>query len=295
MKRFADIKLDDGSFKRTNVWEVKRGKIKNPEIWSNIKFYSTHKKIENKKILFFVNASPNSYFRYKSENDNPNKGKDETLTHELCKEIISEIKDLNFKIYNDYYKFKVIDSEIEHRIDTPNGTYVVDIFVKFEQSIPNYLKIKWNGILAIEIFVHHKCEQDKITNLKAAMVPVIQVRISDKLWIDESKELSLKDIENKKAFLTSYFEKEIFAQLLLDPSSEEYNEMIENSKLIQKINELELDNKKKAEIIQSEQNTINKLRSDNLSFSEKYNMLANEQNKFQSSIWYKFYKFFNKN
>ncbi|WP_207715356.1 hypothetical protein [Clostridium saccharoperbutylacetonicum] len=280
----------------TDVWKVRRGKKNEPREWKDIKFFSTHKRIENRKELIFVNTKPNPHFRYKKLDDiGSHKGHDETLTHELCIEILSEISVMTFKIGNDSYKIYVSDCEIEYKIETSNALYFVDLFLKFDKSEPEWLVTKWNGIVAVEVYVTHKTGEVKRKDLFDSGIPVIEIDVSKKFYIDETREISEEDINEKKSFISKYYEKEIFAKLLANPSSKEYLTMID--KLKKQIYILQKQNGEQNSELQQKNKMINKLKLDYMDLNNRIihkdnelSIIREQNERLKKTFWYKLFK-----
>jgi hypothetical protein len=256
VKRFAYIKKGD-KYTKTNVWKMRKLKQEDEKVFKEIIFYSTHYKIENRRRMSFVNRKPNAYFKYLSNKDNI-VSTDESLTHEICKELISDMKILKFKTPKKVFTIYAHESEIEYEIKCKNSKFYIDIFVNFQKSDPASLVTKWNGALAIEVFVSHKTEEKKIDKLYENGYAVVEVDIPNWLKIDESKEVSEEYYELMKSKILKYFSEGIRSNIISNPSSREY-------KLLYKIHE--------------QNEVIKRIKEDNLN---KTNNLSdtNEKNKY---------------
>ncbi len=301
MKRFADI-LVNGIYVRTNIWEVCRGEKQEPHKWENIRFWSTHRK--NKIEMFPVRKKPNSFFKYKNSNEaKSHEGHDVTLTHEVVQDIVANLKEITFKVNNKggrVYKIFVSDWEIEELITTPNGNYYVDILFKFNKSEPENLVLQWNGKVAVEIHVTNAVKPTKVKDLLEYGIPILEHTVSKKLYIDESRELSEEDIIKKKQFLSIYYEKEIYVNLLEDYYSKEYIAM-EIPKLQKQVALQKEDNAQLRSNLQKYIEYANRLKNENTSLNGQLSSTNNELNKikvqnelFKKSFWYKLYKVFTK-
>ncbi len=304
MKRFA-YKFENGEYEMTNVWEVYRGEKQDPHRWENVKFFSTHRKIENRKEMIYVRKKPKYHFRYKSNADvQAHEGRDTTITHEVIQDIVAELKEITFKLTNKenkVYKIYVSDSEIEEIVKTPNGNYFVDVLLYFEKSEPELLALKWNKKVAVEIHVTNEVKPTKIKDLQDSGIPIIEINVSKKLYIDESSELTVEDIKQKKEFIKSYYEKEIFANLVGDYSSKEYKLVQKIAELNNKIKLLEEENaqqnvqlQKYKEDSEALKAIVNGLRKQLGSKEMELSTLKNELEEIKKSIWHKLYKTFKK-
>ncbi len=301
MKRFADI-IVNGSYVRTNIWEVCRGEKQDPHKWKNITYWSTHRR--NKIEMFPVRKKPNSFFKYKNANEGKShEGHDVTLTHEVVQDIVANLKEVTFKVNNRggrVYKIYVSNWEIEELIKTPNGNYYIDILFKFNKSEPESLVLQWNGRVAVEIHVTNAVKPTKVKDLLEYGIPILEHTVSKKLYIDESRELTLEDISKKKQFLGTYYEKEIYVNLLEDYYSKEYIAM-EIPRLQKQVSSLEEENAQLSNKLQKHIEYVNRLKSENTSLSgqiisknNELNTIKIENEQFKKTLWYKLYKVFTK-
>jgi len=294
LKRFAYQYLD-GNCTMTNVWKVRRIKHEQPHLYNKLVFKSTHKKESNRRIMSFVERKPNNYFKYlNTDSAKSHEGHDVTLTHEICQKIISELEILTFQCGDDIYKIYVSDCEIEKEIKTPQGNYFVDIFVEFNKSEPESLVLQWNGKVAIEIFVTNPVAPVKVDDLYNVGINIIQVRVSDKLKIDESTEISEEEILQKENFIAGYFRKVIYGRILKKYYSKEYLEMKEIEELKSRISLLEKQmNQKNDEsqqlVLQIKQLNVenDKLRQQKNDLEKTVMLFDGENKKLKESFWYK--------
>lgn len=308
MKRFAYLH-QDGNYIKTNVWEERRQKKENPREFEERTYVSTHKKIENRIPLFFVDRKPNAYFRYPSGSSREDYiGQGESLTHELCKEAISELKTLKFISGKNEFIIYVDEVEIEQKVEINGNRYYTDIFIWFNKSKPSYLVNKWGGKLAIEIYVTHETPEKKMRDFLNEGIPIIEIKISEKFRVDESRQMSSQEILRIKNTITQYYEEKIFGKILSNPESEEYKKMVEISQLKKTIEKLEEKNslleneiKKKnlyVQELQTENNTlksqIENLYTDNRNLKINLETLKIENEKLKDPLLKKiFNKFFN--
>lgn len=300
MKRFA-YKFENGEYKMTNVWEVYRGEKQDPHRWEDMKYFSTHRKIENRKEMRPVRRKPNYYFKYKSLADvKAHEGHDTTLTHEVVQDIISELKEITFVIKNrgnKIYKIYVSDREIEQEIKTPNGDYFVDILFEFDKSEPESLVLQWNGSVAVEIHVTNEVKPTKVKDLLDLGIPILEHTVSKKFYTDESREITEAGIIEKKQFLSRYYEKEIYVNLLADYYSKEYLTMMEIQTLKEQVASLEKQNALQSNELQQYKACANNLKVENASLSRQLNekdkelsIVKGENAQLKKSLWYKLSK-----
>lgn len=302
MKRFA-YKYENGEYEKTNVWEVYRGRKADPHRWENMQYFSTHKKIENRKEMSYVQRKPNYYFKYKSLKDvKSHEGHDTTLTHEVVQDIISNLNEITFVLKNrgnKVYKIYVSDWEVEQEIKTPNGDYFVDILFKFEKSEPESLVLQWNGTVAVEIHVTNEVKPTKVKDLLDFGIPILEHTVSKKFYIDESRELTEADIIEKKQFLGRYYEKEIYVNLLADYYSKEYLLTMEIQALKKQAVSMEKQNALQTNELQQYKAYASNLKAENTSLkgqlnekSKELSIVQGENEQLKKSLWYKLHKAF---
>lgn len=302
MKRFA-YKYENGEYQKTNIWEVYRGKNQDPHRWEKMRYFSTHRKVENRKEMSYVQRKPNYYFKYKSLKDvKSHEGHDTTLTHEVVQDIISELKEITFVIKNKdskVYKIYVSDWEVEEEIKTLNGDYSVDILFKFEKSEPESLVLQWNGIVAVEIHVTNEVKATKVKDLLDLGIPILEHTVSKKFYIDESRKITEAEIVEKKQFLCRYYEKEIYVNLLADYYSKEYLTMMKIKALKEQVSSLEKQNALQSNELQQYKAYVNNLKAENASLSKQLSekdrelsIVKGEDEQLKKSLWYKLHKAF---
>jgi hypothetical protein len=175
----------------------------------------------------------NPFFQYKDARSSDG-GDGESITHEYIKNIISNLEILNIQHSKKEIKIYVKNSYVEYRVDCEEGNYILDIFFEFEKSKPQYYFDKWRGVLAVEIFVSHKTENGKVEALKKNGIPVFEVNVKEKYYLEKCYE-NEKKLNNKIAGLKTMYGKKIYGKLLSDPESEFYKTKKVNNELTSEI------------------------------------------------------------
>ncbi|ETT77250.1 hypothetical protein C173_05401 [Paenibacillus sp. FSL R7-277] len=262
------------------AWEIYHFKKSNPKEYKGRTYYSTHYNQENIREMIHVNGRGNKvnpFFQYKNADpEDPDGG--EGITHQYVKEIIAEIKVLNFVINNKPIIIHVRESNLEFRFNTDNGIFQVDIFVEFEKSHPtNYLD-KWMGVLAIEIYDSHKTGREKSSALEKHGIPVVEVKIPDYLDLSKIYE-NERLLEKKLGEIRRMYENKIYGQLLSDPESEYYKLKKQNNILLN-----EISNTKQKLSMYSEENSL--LQSKCSKLSERIISTQEERNNLRTQLEY---------
>lgn len=283
MKRFAYIKKGD-KYIKTDVWKMRKLKQKDEELFKKIIFYSTHYKIENRRRMSFVNRKPNAYFKYYKTNKESIISKDESLTHEICKELIADMRILKFKTPKKVFTIFARESEIEYEIKFKNSKFYIDVFVNFEKSEPMSLVSKWNGALAIEVFVSHKTEENKIEKLNKNGYAIVEVNIPEWLKIDESKEVSEEYFELMKSRIIEYFSDGIKSNIISNPSSKEYKLLYKIYEQNEEIKKLKEDNLNRINALNASNETNKNLEQELTLHKKNIQQLVQDNQKLQNDL-----------
>jgi hypothetical protein len=114
----------------------------------------------------------------------------ESLSHEFYKIAITRLTKTQLQLKNGHYgkpqlrlkdgdyEIRITHAETEKTIHLPTGQYYrPDVYCRFECD--QGLSTKWSGELYIEVWHMHRVAAEKIKNLKANRIPVIQVKVPD--------------------------------------------------------------------------------------------------------------------
>lgn len=281
LKIFADYQLAENDYKRISRWDI-NDSYKNYisttnqnitiqkyyQITYKNKLYSTHRDFNRKQPLALTIKDPfyNSFFKYVG--GSRHSSSEESISHELYKEIIANLKILNLKINKQMIKLYITKSEIEYKFTANSNTYFADVFFWFNKSEPEEYTIKWGGIICFEIKYTHATEKQKILDCQLSNIPIFEHSISKKLRVDGDIKNKEEEIEAQN-FIRNYMEKEIFGKLLSDPETEVYKQ-IKNLKR----EKIELNN-----TITSNQSIISNLNREIDNLKATNNKLKNENQK----------------
>lgn len=177
-----------------------------------------------------------------------------TISHLLAQEVLAEQRALVFDFgeLKEYLSIKVRKGSITGFLERPviarGNKYYMDVVKCFDD--PTEQSYKWGSYFCIEVFVTHEVSFEKLHDCMHEGVPLIEVKIPDKLIVNKSlASITEKEEKSLKNSLREYFSKKIPARLLVDPVCEKYQ---------------------RDQIIQKKVNTIDKLENRN-EFLEKDN------------------------
>lgn len=255
MKTFADYKLDENKYIRISIWDIyhqytlarNRGYIYDlrnyyKENFSG-KLFSVHKNPNTKKPMSLViNATyGKSFFRYtKGSNITNNK---ESLVHEMYKEIISRLSELNLVYGKECIKIYVTKTDIEYHFEANHNNYVADVFIWFNKSEPSEYYKKWGGKLCFEVKHTHSVDSKKITDCNTAGIAIFEHKISNKLMIKNDYCSSKAEFDDRVKFITQYLKQKIYGKILFVSEKDKFKmlhcENTENQRLQRTIVNLE--------------------------------------------------------
>lgn len=260
-KRYADI-LINNNYKRIGIWNVINGEKESPLLWASMKYYSTHKKPENKQEMSFVHGKPRSksFFRYKRIDKTypEGEGHEESHTHEAYKDIIADLDVLNLYYVKRKTLIQLFVSDVEIEKETDDHKYRVDVFVKFNKSIPEEYLTKWHGQLAFEINVTHAVGIIKKDYFKQKKIAMFEHTVSKKLMMYDRYLQNEKSENDQITFIARYMKDRIDGEFLSDPESEEYKQMKEledaNRQIVELTETISI-HKKKINVLEGKLNT----------------------------------------
>lgn len=245
--------------KKFYIWNVLKMKQESPEEYEKLTFYSTQ---ADKQYRARMTPVKNGFFRYieNMKGGNNEDGDNESISHSTAISVLSELSEITFVIGKKSYQLKFTEFFIEPRLQFENrNVYYPDLIGCFSSECD--LSEKWNGKVAIEVVVSHKCEPKKIKDFFAHNIPIIEVTLTKKMiFLKEFQNESYdsKDVEKYYNFLKTIFKNQVYGKILSDPISANYyveelklkqmelNNIISINKELNELNEsykLELDNK----------------------------------------------------
>lgn len=235
MKIYANYSDDGKTYKLISIFDIidkyKQFCKINPNIKLEIedfykenykgKLFSTHK-YNKLKVSFVHKRSPKEicFFKYAQINDNQYAIREETISHSICKDIISEIKVLNLFIKGKLVKIYSEFSEIEYRFNANGELYIADVYIMFNKSEPMEYFYKWKGRLCFEIKHTHAVDIFKIKNCYYEGIPIFEHTISSKMTFENVT--SSNELKDRKNYVTKMLSEKIYGNIISDPSSNEY-------------------------------------------------------------------------
>jgi hypothetical protein len=240
MKKWAFYKEGE-EWHRIGVYAALAKEKEEPGLWRRRTYYSTHFPA-SVRLRMNIRKSPKGKFLFAY---NPGQdaeierlGGGESLAHYLYKVAISELGETTLKIsnLNKDIDVRFIDAQTEKRVYIDGRYYDIDVFVKFQS--PSEYQLKWGGELGIEVHNTNPVVGQKLKDLKALRIPIIEVGVNEKLAYKTSEEYSTPESERGHIeFLKERFAEYLWGKVLSDPKSLEYLEN-ENADLHNMINQL---------------------------------------------------------
>lgn len=185
-----------------------------------------------------------------------------TISHLIAQEVICDMDELNLKLTDRRTKkttqyeihIKRSNSLCEYRA----GKFIFDIRIFFNE--PQELALKWGGKLNIEVFATSRTKGDKIAYCEEMKEPLIEVRLSEKLLSRHKISEVTPEMEQEiRIHLERAFTRQIYADLLVSPSSESYlrdKVIAQQNKEIERLKKELRDNKSDKGIISKIKNTL---------------------------------------
>lgn len=218
------IKQISGRTRLFFIWEALRMKSKDTFNYNKHTFLSTQSDEDKRYEMIPVK---NGFFRYKSNKGTRvlSGGDGESLSHEISISALFDLEEINFVIKNKSHIFNFSEMRIEdNKIRFENGNVYFPDLIGFFTSESEYFR-KWGGKVAIEVKVTHGCEPEKVRDFEDHGIPILEIFISDKIrFLPEKNKVPFNedDLEDYYKNLIRIFSTQVYAKVLSDPCSIEY-------------------------------------------------------------------------
>ncbi len=234
--------LEDGEwleFSKFNI-PIEEDKLR---IWKDDYKKRIHVKpsLDSPLIFYKPKYKTFSYFRGHSHDVN---GNDSPLTfsHIFRQKVLSNMETINFeisKIINSKrrrkehldFKIEIEKVFIEERVYDAQGNYKTpDIIVEFQSPIS--LAIKWNNKIYIEIVESSHTRGDKIKFLEQFGHPILEIppqKSFNYLKLKSILDVTHNDVQALEEKISNFFNKAVWADLLYDPISIQYEDRVINN------------------------------------------------------------------
>ncbi|WP_322864568.1 hypothetical protein [Aeromonas allosaccharophila] len=199
-----------------------------PGLWQRRTYYSTHSPEHIRLRMNIRKSSKGNYsFAYNPGQDDEIErlGGGESLAHYLYKIAISELKHTTLKIKNleNDIIINIIDSQTEKHVSMDGRDYYIDVYLKFDS--PSKYQLKWGGELGIEVHNTNPVKGQKLKDLQAIGIPIIEVDVNEKLAYRKSEEYSTPELERSYIeFIKMRFSEYLRGRILSNPNTKEYLE-----------------------------------------------------------------------
>lgn len=230
-------------------------------------------------LIFFNRRNGTfSYFSEKDKINNPNSSPI-TLSHLLRQKIISErieavfslrslINKKNQKTTPVNIKYKKV---LVEELITINGESIrPDITIEFDEPVE--LASKWNHKLYVEVVEKNETKGSKIALLEESGHGVIEIPYNEAFDIFKGrkfKEVTKKEVDDLQWKIRNFFKKEIWAYLIVDPTSYDYTKQRAESIYFKKYETLR---EKYIRLAQNQESQTNELKE----LGNRHNALIDE-------------------
>ncbi|MDL2323957.1 hypothetical protein LJC61_02225 [Ruminococcaceae bacterium OttesenSCG-928-A16] len=238
---FAQHKKDASKSRRMSAYSVYLMREHNPQEYSEYDFF-THKTehpqkvhIAKRNLVFFrYNRKPlNEYYKNKDS---------ESFTHEMIKTVLGSFETLILSERKDERNRTIIinvnpsQTVLEKTFTIDDNEFIVDIYFEIDSTSPPEYLYKWGGKLIVEVCVTHKVPPIKKVAFENNNLAIFEVKFNDSVRkkFDLDSETDENRAQEKQKMMVGMFRKSIFGNLISDPSTEEYLEMVDLKKAIEK-------------------------------------------------------------
>jgi hypothetical protein len=240
MKKWAFYKEGE-EWRNIGLYAALSKEKEEPGQWRRRTYYSTHSPASVRLRMHIRESSKGTFsFAYNrgQEAEIERLGGGESLAHYLYKMATSELTHTILKLsnLNQDVSVQFIDAKTEKRVHIDDRYYDLDVFVKFTSQ--SKYQLKWNGELAIEVHNTNPVIGQKLKDLKALRLPVIEVSVNKKLAYKTPEEYSTPKLEREYIdFLKGRLSEYLWSKVLSNPKSIDYLEK-ENVELIRNVKKL---------------------------------------------------------
>lgn len=281
MKKWAFYK-DGEEWRKIGLYAALSKEKEEPGQWRRRTYYSTHSPASTRLRMHIRESSKGTFsFAYNrgQETEIERLGGGESLVHYLFKIAISELSHTTLKLsnLNEDVAVQFIDVQTEKRVHIDDRYYDLDVFVKFTSQ--SKYQLKWNGELAIEVHNTNPVIGQKLKDLKALRIPVVEIDINRKLAYKTPEEFSTPSLEREYIdFLKGRLSEYLWSKVLSNPKSIDYLEK-ENYELIKKVETLREKLESSEALLITERNRLldskKRLNHANSALIEKDNLVSN--------------------
>ena len=201
MKVRAYYKEENGNSKMITAFGVLNKEKAEPGCWRRRAYLSTHP--PDKRLPMHHRRKSNGIccfvYNPKDKKQAERLGGGESLAHYLFKTAISELTSSELKIgyHHPSVKIRFKNLRTEKEIVHNGKKFYIDVFGEFESS--SQLQLKWGGLIGIEVCHSNPVEKgnEKMAAFRSLELPVVQIKINDKLLYRTPEHLSTPDKEKK--------------------------------------------------------------------------------------------------
>lgn len=152
-----------------------------------------------------------------------------TVSHVIAQEVISELEFVRFELDDIQkknkekviYEFEITKKEEERPVIIDGTTYKTDVMLYFKK--PYELAYRFNGQIAVEVFITSETRAKKIIDYERKRVAMVEIRLQKRFQRKSDFSFATEKEENDfKAEMKRSFSYQIYGQVLVDKESKAY-------------------------------------------------------------------------
>lgn len=196
VKKFFAYYKYGSEIKPINVYRalsVKNSRINNRD--ETIEFWDTPD-LRNAEKVYPKRSSIDgkaAHFSYYGGSTRKGISSEMTMTHKIYEIVYSEMNKILLDAFGEQVLVFIKHASLEYFFRTAYNSYLIDVMLEIERTEPSSYYYKWNGKLALEIYVAHKVEKSKINDFSENRIQLFQIKIYDNQRVPE-------DIESEEQF-----------------------------------------------------------------------------------------------
>lgn len=215
-----------------NSWDLRAMSDVEYRKWKDNHNKLVHVIPDKNSPLIFFNRGHKTFSYFPDKDKQTGKGSQITLSHILRQKVIAEKSSACFSAKNkilrnsrEIKKFEIVYKtiELDKEIAIDGCDFIPDLAIEFDE--PADLALKWKNKVFIEVVEKHETNGKKIEAYEKLGHGVIEIPYS-KAFEDLRKksisEIKKNEVDRLISKIRNYFKNEIWADLIVDPTSNEY-------------------------------------------------------------------------
>jgi hypothetical protein len=215
--------LTETGSERVTAREVSRERARFGGAPLGTTYWSTHRVGSRQRLKHVQRKGSRPFFSYMDDSASHAGDGGESLSHFLYKAALARLTKTQLWLKHGSHKIRITHVETEKTIILPTRQYRPDVYCRFECD--GWLSTKWSGELYFEVWHAHRVPNEKRRDLVAHRVPVVEVHVSEvDVYRHDAYSTTEALEEEHTADLVGKLEKNIWGEILSDPSSVQFME-----------------------------------------------------------------------